>query len=278
MTEKCSVLGGEFALLMQGGLFFVTCSVLVWKKYVENGDRTWFEFGLDSSKQIAGAGWAHAANLLCAVIFAEELTGVDGCTWYAANIIIDTTLGVGVEYALLEGVKWLLKRFEFKAAEELLEQGSYWGKGVRNSEREFRFANYACQLVEWLFIVTLMKISMVALMQTFPVLIYAINALFNSLAHMPRVKLFVVMICIPMMMNTFQFVITDNFIKKKPRQETSSSFMALSESERERCNPRLVEEDPQQADYLCCGTSKVKSPKHLFGFGSPTTPYENLPS
>jgi len=209
----CSVLGGEFALLMQAGLGGITVSVLVTKKYLEHGDRSWFEFGLDSSKQIFGAGWIHVANMLCAILFAERLAGVDGCTWYAANIIVDTTLGVGVEWALLQGVKSIVIACRFQALQELLETGSYWR--LADGERQFRVANYASQLVVWLLIVTLMKVSMVALMQVLPQVVYAINAALSVFASMPRVKLFAVMIVIPMMMNSLQFVLTDNFIKRK---------------------------------------------------------------
>merc|ERR1719384_2515694 len=85
----CSVIAGPFAILMQCVLFSVTVAVLVYKKRTEGGSRSWFEFGLDGSKQFAGAGWMHIASMLCAILFAKQLDGVDGCTWYAANIIID---------------------------------------------------------------------------------------------------------------------------------------------------------------------------------------------
>mmetsp|Transcript_73032 Transcript_73032/g.152509 ORF Transcript_73032/g.152509 Transcript_73032/m.152509 type:complete len:239 (-) Transcript_73032:15-731(-) len=206
----CSVLGGRFAILMQVILFTVTCSVLVWKKYMENSERTWFEFGLDSSKQIAGAGWIHIANMLCAILFAGKLVGVDGCTWYAANIIIDTTLGVFVEWSLLKGITLAIQKMSCEALAQLMESGSY-----RDEHGHFRPSAYMLQMAVWLFIVTCMKVSMVALMQSAPFLVYSVNFVLTWFNDNAREKLFVVMICVPLMMNTFQFVLTDNFIKKR---------------------------------------------------------------
>mmetsp|Transcript_22167 Transcript_22167/g.62046 ORF Transcript_22167/g.62046 Transcript_22167/m.62046 type:complete len:235 (-) Transcript_22167:94-798(-) len=222
----CSVLGGHFALLMQALLFTFTCGVLVWKKYMENSDRTWFEFGLDSSKQIAGAGWIHVANMVCAILFAGKLAGVDGCTWYAANIMIDTTLGVFVEWCLLKGVQLLLAGLSCEALSVLLESGSY-----RDGTGNFRPAAYMLQMAVWLFIVTCMKISMVALMQAMPVLVYTANGALACFEYNAKVKLFVVMICVPLMMNTFQFVLTDNFIKKKKGVGATSDSRGLQDKD-----------------------------------------------
>lgn len=209
-VAACSVIAGPFAIAMQGVLFSVTVAVLVYKKHTEGGSRTWFEFCLDGSKQFAGAGWIHVANMLCAVFFAKQLHGVDGCTWYAANIIIDDTLGVFVELCLLQGAQRLLQAIGIKSLIKLLESGAYY-----DDDRRFLPWNYAGQLALWLLIVTAMKLSMVALMQALPVLVKAHNYLLSPLAESPKSKLFVVMIIVPCAMNSVQFWLTDNFIKKK---------------------------------------------------------------
>jgi len=217
----CSVIAGPFAMLMQATLFSVTVAVLVYKKRTEGGSRTWIEFGLDGSKQFAGAGWMHVANMLCAIIFANQIHGVDGCTWYAANIIIDDTLGVFVEWCLLKGVQRLLERTGIKSLTKLLESGAYY-----DDAHKFLPWNYVGQLALWLLIVTAMKLSMVALMQALPALVLANNFLLAPLAERPKLKLFVVMIIIPCAMNTLQFWLTDNFIKKK---ETATAIASKEE-------------------------------------------------
>lgn len=212
MTETCTVLGGSFALLMQGGLFAFTICILVWKKYFEHGDRTWFEFGLDSSKQIMGAGWMHVANMFCAILFAAKGTkgGPDECTWYATNIIVDTTLGVAVEWFLLWSLQYFLEKNNFRGPANILRSGTY-----RDERGEFVPIAYVSQLVVWLGIVTCMKVTMVALMQFVPLFSLIVQSGLVVFNETPRMKLFVVMIIVPAMMNTFQFVLTDQFIKRK---------------------------------------------------------------
>mmetsp|Transcript_171187 Transcript_171187/g.548765 ORF Transcript_171187/g.548765 Transcript_171187/m.548765 type:complete len:155 (+) Transcript_171187:465-929(+) len=87
------------------------------------------------------------------------------------------------------------------------------------------------QMAVWLFIVTCMKISMVALMQAMPVLVYTANGALACFEYNAKVKLFVVMICVPLMMNTFQFVLTDNFIKKKKGVGATSDSRGLQDKD-----------------------------------------------
>lgn len=211
---KCSVLGGRFALAMQGLLFFITLSVLVFKKYREGPGRTWGEFGLDGSKQFLGAGWIHVANLLCAILFAGKVGGIDGCTWYAANIIVDTTVGLLVEWLLLRGVHKFFEKLQWESAVKTLDTGSYYDE-EDDEQRVFRKERYVLQLIVWLMIVTTMKVFMVALMRSCPIVVEGIDMALHSLNDQAQLKLFVVMICIPVTMNTFQFLLTDEFIKKK---------------------------------------------------------------
>jgi hypothetical protein len=227
--EGCTVLGGPFALVMQGVLFSITVGVLVFKKYREDlasakqgaERRSWYEFGLDGSKQFMGAGWIHVANLLCAILFQERLKGVDECTWYAANIIVDDTLGVFVEYLLLMGVKKVLEMSTWESVKKLLDSGSYYEE--RDGKKVFKPWNYVSQLVVWLLIVTAMKLSMVAFMTSLPVLEYAFNTMLSPFQSDPRRKLFVVMIVVPVLMNSLQFWVTDNFIKKAHGEEDDNA-------------------------------------------------------
>merc|ERR1712194_577979 len=185
------------------------------KKYKEGAGRTWFEFGLDSSKQLLGAGWIHVSNMLCAIIFAGRLTGKDGaivdaCAWYAANIIVDTTVGVFVEWVFLLVVMKLVLACSCASIARMLESGSYY-----NENNEFELGRYVSQLVVWLGIVTAMKVCVVTFMRGCPVVVFAISSSLKPVEENPQVKLFVVMIIVPLMMNTFQLLVTDNFIKKK---------------------------------------------------------------
>merc|ERR1719491_668615 len=163
----------------------------------------------------------HVANMLCAILFANQIHGVDGCTWYAANIIIGDTLGIFMEWCLLKGVQKLLERTGIKSLTKLLESGAYY-----DDAHKFLPWNYVSQFALWLLIVTATKLSMVALMQALPSLVLANNFLLVPLAERPKLKLFVVMIIIPCAMNTLRFWLVDNFIKKK---ETATAIASKEE-------------------------------------------------
>jgi len=212
--EQCSLMGGIFVLFMQVGLGFTCFMVLVWKKLLENGQRTWLELLLDTSKQLIQAGWLNMANMIFATLSASELPGVDACAWYSANIWMDSTVGVMMEWGMLAGFSTLLALTRHREAIELLETGSYWsGTG---SDRSFRKENYLCQLLLWLTIVTTTKISLLALLHVLPYIAFAVSGLLTLLDADRRVKLFVVMVVLPMTFSIFQFVITDSFLQRRP--------------------------------------------------------------
>ncbi|CAK9107898.1 unnamed protein product [Durusdinium trenchii] len=188
--KPCVVLPGLQGLLVQLLLFGCCVGTLVAKKVCE-GERTWFQFGLDSSKQFIGAGWVHVLNLLCAEILGSQMGDGDECEWYWLNIMLDTTLGVLVEYLLLRVVADALNNL-LESAEAIM---------------------YAKQLGMWLTIVTFMKLFMVVLMVLLakPLTLAARECLKPFMN--PLLKLLVVMIVTPAVMNAFQLWVTDNFLK-----------------------------------------------------------------
>eukprot|EP00746_Dinoflagellata_sp_MGD_P163579 gnl/MRDRNA2_/MRDRNA2_91698_c0_seq1.p1 gnl/MRDRNA2_/MRDRNA2_91698_c0~~gnl/MRDRNA2_/MRDRNA2_91698_c0_seq1.p1 ORF type:complete len:222 (-),score=49.24 gnl/MRDRNA2_/MRDRNA2_91698_c0_seq1:120-785(-) len=218
MVGGCQVLPGIFGIAVQGLLFFCSVGILVLKKYREKSDRTWFEFGLDSSKQLFGAGWIHIMNLLFAQQLERRLAGrSDECDWYWVNIMVDTTLGVYVEYLLLAFITtWILRGNDFKSGDYMDETGAVIPR------------KYVKQLIVWLFVVTGMKMCMLALMlvgrHQFETAATFILAPVNNI---PTLKLLTVMIATPVCMNAFQFWVVDNIIKKKADNEPELSQLLV---------------------------------------------------
>mmetsp|Transcript_12770 Transcript_12770/g.37185 ORF Transcript_12770/g.37185 Transcript_12770/m.37185 type:complete len:249 (+) Transcript_12770:128-874(+) len=203
----CVVLPGFYGILVQGLLFLVVVCILVYKKVNEGAQRTWFEFCLDSSKQCMGAGWIHVLNLAFATIMAQYSRG-DECEWYWVNIMIDTTVGVAFEYFLLWLITAGLDRLLQEGARDY-HTGEYW------VGEEFQMVRYMKQLMVWLLVVTLMKLAVLGIMAVCKTpLIAAAAWILRPFLKTPWIKLLVVMILTPLIMNAFQFWVTDNFIKK----------------------------------------------------------------
>ena len=197
-------------------LFAFVVIGLVIKKLREKSSRTWFEFFLDSSKQMAGASWLHVLNIAFSIVLNDF--GGDECTWYWINITIDTTLGVLVNYNLHRLIYKVIvpnlcsphMAANFKSGEYGLASGKiHWGKYFR-------------QLLIWIFIVSIMKCTMVVIMVVGNVpLVHLGSFVLSPFKTNPDLKLIVVMVLTPLIMNTVQFWITDTFTKKKTPQVSS---------------------------------------------------------
>lgn len=208
---ECGVIPGTYGVFVQCLLFTCCIAVLVFKKKRESVSRTWIEFGLDSSKQLIGAGWIHVMNLGAALVLGHRMSAGDECEWYWVNIMIDTTLGVAVEYALLQLISKYIELHRHDAAD--FRTGEYMNAGKLDFER------YTKQLVVWLMVVTGMKILMVFLMVTFASMLQGVAAtVLAPVADSPRVKLLIVMILTPLLMNSFQLWVVDNFIRSQKHE------------------------------------------------------------
>jgi len=191
-------------------LFAFVVIGLIIKKTRERSNRTWPDFILDSSKQMIGASWLHLLNILFSFAL-HSLGGGDECTWYWLHITLDTTLGVYVNYQLHKLIykiiipKWCSPRMaaNFKSGDYGSPGNIHWGKYFR-------------QLFVWLFIVSVMKCTMVLIMIVAHIPLIAIaSGILSPFDYNPQFKLIIVMVFTPLLMNTVQFWITDSFTKKK---------------------------------------------------------------
>eukprot|EP00927_Polykrikos_kofoidii_P007372 TRINITY_DN13017_c1_g3_i2.p1 TRINITY_DN13017_c1_g3~~TRINITY_DN13017_c1_g3_i2.p1 ORF type:complete len:254 (-),score=33.66 TRINITY_DN13017_c1_g3_i2:759-1463(-) len=203
--SECRVLSGAFALFVQGILFLVSIAVLWFKFRVDPAGRTATQFVFDSSKQIFGAGWIHVLNLLFSVILESSTKAGDQCEWYWIEIMVDTTLGVAVEYVILLGIVRLLAEYVSAETAHEATSGKY-------TEGEFTmWGSYLRQLAVWLATVTGMKLVMLILFILLQVQMQAVAAtILSPVKDLPNVKLIVVMILTPGIMNAVQFWLVDN--------------------------------------------------------------------
>jgi hypothetical protein len=159
---------------------------------------------------MVGASWLHVLNIVFS--FALHHLGGDECSWYWIHITVDTTLGVFVNYQLHRLIykvivpKWCSPTMaaNFKSGDYGLAGGKvHWGKYFR-------------QLFVWLFIVSVMKCTMVLIMLVGHVVLIAIATwTLSPFRKNPELKLMVVMVLTPLVMNLVQFWITDSFTRKK---------------------------------------------------------------
>eukprot|EP00746_Dinoflagellata_sp_MGD_P037067 gnl/MRDRNA2_/MRDRNA2_189004_c0_seq1.p1 gnl/MRDRNA2_/MRDRNA2_189004_c0~~gnl/MRDRNA2_/MRDRNA2_189004_c0_seq1.p1 ORF type:complete len:238 (+),score=21.84 gnl/MRDRNA2_/MRDRNA2_189004_c0_seq1:55-768(+) len=217
MASGCEVLPGLFGILVQGILFLCRIGTLVFKKYREKSERTWFEFGLDSSKQLAGAGWIHVLNIVFAQRLESNLAKGDECEWYWVNIMVDTTLGVYVSYVLLHQLTAMVQALFGERGGDDFKSGSY-----KDSQGDIIYDKFYKQLVLWLVVVTGMKVFMLVLMLLFSGPLGALASfVLTPVSWHSGLKLVSVMIVTPFAMNSLQFWLVDNIIRKQPGPDST---------------------------------------------------------
>jgi magnesium-transporting ATPase (P-type) len=120
-------------------------------------------------------------------------------------LISDATIGCLFQYTYLFFIEKLLSggKYEFKS-------GNY----VKNGE--FSVKEYIYQMLVWFMIVLLSKMSSLAVVLIFFSAFQSLGIfLLQQFKGNPKLKLIFVMIVFPLIFNTLQFWITDNFIQEK---------------------------------------------------------------
>ncbi|TYZ65138.1 hypothetical protein PybrP1_007454 [[Pythium] brassicae (nom. inval.)] len=213
---ECKLLSGGFAALMQLMLGVIAFSVLVFKRVHEVPQRPLAVWGFDASKQMVGAGFAHIANLLIAILLyqhqldaQEVLKGVDQCAFYFVNFTLDTTFGVFLNWVFLEAFSLLATRFQWTS---VMVPGDY-GDPIR-------IKNWLAQLLSWIVIIFSTKLVIAVFIVALETPLGELAAwAFAPLRPYPRVELALVMIACPVLMNALQFWVQDSFLKKDVRDD-----------------------------------------------------------
>lgn len=223
LTE-CKLLSGTFATFLQFMLGVIALSVLVFKRYQEVPRRPVVIWAFDASKQLVGAGFAHVANLMIAILLyqydqhhVEETAGVDQCAFYFVNFSMDTSIGVFFNWVFLEAFSAMAAQCKWTA---LTTPGDYG--------HPIQITIWFKQLSSWLLIIFVTKLVIALLIVAFEKPLSAIARwLFAPLQPYPKTELALVMIACPVLMNALQFWVQDSFLKKDVHAEC---MLAATES------------------------------------------------
>jgi len=220
MAGGCEVLPGFFGLFVQAIAGLCCIGTLIFKKYREQSERTWFEFGLDSTKLLCGAVWVHTMNLVFAENLESKLATGDQCDWYWINVMLDVIFGVSIEYFLLVKLTAMIQCLLGPQRAQDFESGSY-----KDLQGHIMYDRFFKQLAVWLVVVTGMKLSVLLIMVLFPASLEAMASyVLSPVNGHPDLKLIVVMILTPVTVNSLQLWLVDNIIKKQPEQQLPDGF------------------------------------------------------
>ncbi|WVO17801.1 hypothetical protein L204_105499 [Cryptococcus depauperatus] len=205
--ERCRLLGPT-GLVVQTLMGVLVISSLVIKKQLEKRKRSWHIWFMDVGKQLVGQAVVHGLNVLISDLVASAANN-NPCSLYFLNVLIDTTIGVGIIYFSLKFFTWYFSK-------HLGYDGFISGKYGHPPQPLFWWK----QLVTYLLSIITMKL-LVILPLTLPYISDALLQLGHSLLEYlsPSAQIIFVMAFFPLIMNVVQFCLVDQVIKASKADE-----------------------------------------------------------
>ncbi|KAJ7126427.1 vacuolar membrane protein-domain-containing protein [Mycena crocata] len=201
-THSCRLLG-PIALTVQGLMGVLVILSLVYKRHREKPMRPWRIWLFDVSKQVVGQMFIHGFNVLISDLVSHHSSN-NACVSYFLNILIDTTIGVGLIYVVLRVLTFVVsERFHLKGFES----------GIYGSPPSFKFWMRQCAL--YILALTTMKFMVIGLLALLPGL-FTLGAWLLSWTWTgdgDAVQVIFTMGIFPILMNILQFWLIDSIVK-----------------------------------------------------------------
>jgi len=206
---------GPVAIVVQLLMGLLVLGTLAYKRNTERPRRRWRVWMLDVSKQVIGQLIVHMLNVLCSYVGALVAKG-NPCAQYFLNVLLDTTLGVGIIYVLVHGLTYLL-------AQRMNLPGfatTDYQLGMRQSL--YQWAPWSCwlrQLGVYLVAIIVMKLSVVALINAAPFLLTFGAWLLGLFGTHRSLQVIFAMAIFPLIMNTVQFWLVDTVLRDSMKRQ-----------------------------------------------------------
>lgn len=216
MTSSCRLVSGYFAVCVQLLLAFLCVSTLIIKREREVPKRDWYVWFLDASKQGLSSSLGHSSNILLSIVIANTFKDSDECQWYCVAYIIDCIFGTCLNFILLMLFDRLILIISPVYA-EFMKFGQYGNPPT--------IKRWFPQVLVWLLIVMMSKAVVLSFLIVFMIPINKFGEYaFRVITPYPKFELLLVMIGIPMVMNSVQFWLTDTVLKQKHTAEENYSI------------------------------------------------------
>jgi len=146
-------------------------------------------------------------NLFIAVLISKQ-NDDDACVWYLINILLDTSIGVIINWVFVR----LLEIFARRNKIEALVSGNYYSRDSTNfDDYDINYNIWLIQASIWCFICFLMKIFIYLIMLNWNGLLKDLGKyLLKNIAVYPKLELMFVMVIVPLIMNSIQ--VNHNFL------------------------------------------------------------------
>ena len=210
--SKCEMFGG-FGFLIQAILGAAAFSILIVKRYVEKPRRPWKIWFYDVAKQIISSLVLHLFNLIISAVLSNDENDADACVWYFVTVVLDCTLGAFLSYIFM----WLVDGIVSSSELEILKTGLYYEEYMEGNKKcyKLKWKKYGAQLGVWLVITLIVKLILLIMLKICKLFLVNLGGFFLSPFSNAKVRLVMVMIIFPVILNALYFWVVDNILKLK---------------------------------------------------------------
>ena len=210
--SKCDMFGG-FGFLIQAILGAAAFSILIVKRYVEKPRRPWKIWFYDVAKQIISALALHLFNLILSAVLSDDENDADACVWYFVTVVLDCTLGAFLSYVFM----WLVDGIVSSSELELLKTGLYYEEYMEGNKKcyKLKWKKYGAQLGVWLVVTIIVKLILLIMLKICKLFLVNLGGFFLSPFSNAKLRLVMVMIIFPVILNALYFWVVDNILKLK---------------------------------------------------------------
>ena len=226
-NSKCEMFGG-FGFLIQGILGAAAFSVLILKRYIEKPRRPWKIWFYDVAKQIISSVVLHLFNLIISAILSSDEQDADACVWYFVTVFLDCTLGAFLSYIFI----WLTDGIANSSDWTFLKTGLYYEEIKIGNKKNYQliWKKYLSQLGVWLTITLIVKIILLIMLKICKLFLVNLGTFFLSPFTNAKIRLVMVMIIFPVILNALYFWVVDNILKLK---ESDKGEINLNEEKKQ---------------------------------------------
>ena len=210
--SKCEMFGG-FGFLIQAILGAAAFSILIVKRYVEKPRRPWKIWFYDVAKQIISSLVLHLFNLIISAVLSDDENEADACVWYFVTVVLDCTLGAFLSYIFM----WLVDGIVSNSELEILKTGLYYEEYMEGNKKcyKLKWKKYGAQLGVWLVVTLIVKLLLLIMLKICKLFLINLGTFFLSPFSNAKIRLVMVMIIFPVILNALYFWVVDNILKLK---------------------------------------------------------------
>ena len=209
---KCEMFGG-FGFLIQAILGAAAFSILIVKRFVEKPRRPWKIWFYDVAKQIISSLVLHLFNLIISAVLSNDENDADACVWYFVTVTLDCTLGAFLSYIFM----WLVDGIVSSSELEILKTGLYYEEYMEGNKKcyKLKWKKYGAQLGVWLVVTLIVKLILLIMLKICKLFLVNLGGFFLSPFSNAKLRLVMVMIIFPVILNALYFWVVDNILKLK---------------------------------------------------------------